>query len=489
MNRERLLDLLANFHDARVLVLGDVMLDRFVYGSVARISPEAPVPVMRVTSEVDMPGGAANVVRNIATLGAQSTLVGVVGEDAQAERLRTQLSALPTVHFCLVSDPARRTTTKMRFVAERQHVLRVDTEDRDALSDLTAKRVQQQFEQALEHVDIVILSDYAKGVLSPELTAAAIAAARRAHRPVIVDPKSTSLAKYAGATVLTPNRHELESACGHECTSDDQIVDGARRTLTAGICEAVVVTRGKEGMTVVTRDGPATHLRSMAREVFDVSGAGDTAIAVLALGLAAGADLTAAVHVANLAAGLVVAKPGTAVTSTGEIAATLTQFDEPQDGGKLFALDHVRQLVDNWRSLGLRVAFTNGCFDLLHPGHVSLLQQARRSADRLIVGLNSDLSVRRLKGEGRPAQSEVARATVLASLKFVDAVVIFSEDTPLALIDALGPDVLVKGADYTVPEVVGADVVMRRGGTVVLADFVAGHSTTGTLARLRAQGA
>jgi D-beta-D-heptose 7-phosphate kinase / D-beta-D-heptose 1-phosphate adenosyltransferase len=484
MEHHALLTMLERFHETRTLVLGDVMLDRFVYGSVERISPEAPIPVMAVHKEVDMPGGAANVVRNVASMGANSILIGVVGEDVWAEDLRTQLALVPSIEPRLIVDRSRPTTVKTRFVADRQQIMRADRELRELVSDAVAENILAAFREALHEVDAVILSDYAKGVLSDSVTRGAIAAARRAGKIVIVDPKGKSFGKYAGATVLTPNRQELELVCGHSCVTDEQVVAGARQFVDEGICDTVVVTRGAHGMSVIGANSMVAHLPASAREVFDVSGAGDTAVAALSLGLAAGGEVVVASRLANVAAGVVVAKLGTAVVTTGEIVAAITQFDGRTDRGRVFALDHVTELARNWRAQGLKVAFANGCFDLIHPGHLSLLDQARRSADRLIVGLNSDLSVRQLKGEGRPVQSEVARATILSSLKSVDAVVIFSEETPLNLIEALQPDVLVKGADYSVENIVGADIVLRRGGKVVLADLVSGQSTTSTLARV-----
>jgi D-beta-D-heptose 7-phosphate kinase/D-beta-D-heptose 1-phosphate adenosyltransferase len=483
MNFEPLLKVLGGFGRARGLVLGDVMLDRFVYGSVERISPEAPIPVISIDRYADMPGGAGNVVRNLAAMGAHAILIGVVGEDAWAASLRTQLEQVPGVEARFITDQARPTTVKTRYVADGQQVLRADRESRAPLSPEVQQRLLAEFQRALAETDIVLLSDYGKGVLSDAVAGAAIAMARKAGKRVIVDPKSKSFAKYRGATVLTPNRHELQVACGFECASDEEVVVGARRLLAEGICSTIVVTRGKDGMSVVPADGAATHLRTAAREVFDVSGAGDTVAAAMALGLAAGGDVVEACTLANLAAGIVVGKPGTAIVTTGEITTALRPFDGRDQHQKLFSLENVLQLARDWRAQGLKVAFANGCFDLLHPGHISLIDQARRAADRLIVGLNSDLSIRRLKGPTRPVQNEVARATVLASLKSVDAVVIFGEDTPLALIDALEPDVLVKGADYSVETVVGADLVRRRGGRVVLAELVPGHSTTETLKR------
>ncbi|MEA3150325.1 MAG: D-beta-D-heptose 7-phosphate kinase / D-beta-D-heptose 1-phosphate adenosyltransferase, partial [Gammaproteobacteria bacterium] len=273
-------------------------------------------------------------------------------------------------------------------------------------------------------------------------------------------------------------------ACGSDCASDDDVAGAATRILEDNICDVMVVTRGKDGMSVVSRGRAAIHLPTSARQVFDVSGAGDTVVATIALGLAAGGDIVAASTLANTAAGLVVGKRGTATVTTGEIIAALTPFDGRTDPQKIFSLDSVLQLARSWREQGLKIAFANGCFDLLHPGHISLLEQARRSADRLIVGLNADLSIRRLKGPNRPVQGEVARATVLAAVKSVDAVVIFAEDTPIHLIETLEPDVLVKGADYTVATVVGADLVLKRGGKVVLAKLLSGHSTTETVKRV-----
>lgn len=484
MSDSTLLDTLGSFHRARILVFGDVMLDRFIYGSIERISPEAPIPVIAIERTIDMMGGAANVARNVATLGGQAVLVGVVGADAEAQNLRSLLALIPTISAPLVVDASRPTTLKTRHVADRQQILRTDVESTAPLDDAIAGAALDQFRAALADTDAVIISDYGKGVLSDAVTAAAIGAARQAGKPVLVDPKGKSFLKYKGATVLTPNRLELQVICGQECATDEQVVAGAQEIIAQGLSTALVVTRGKAGMSVVQRDGAAVHIRTVAQEVYDVSGAGDTTVAAIALGLACGADLTRAARLANLAAGIVVGKPGTATVTSGEIIARLDQFDEGPVARKHFTLDSVQQLVTRWREHGLRIAFTNGCFDLLHPGHLSLLNQAKKAADRLVVGLNSDLSVRRLKGQNRPVQGEVSRAIVLASLKSVDAVVIFEEDTPLQLITALAPDVLVKGADYSVDAVVGADVVQKRGGRVMLADFVPAQSTSSTIARI-----
>jgi D-beta-D-heptose 7-phosphate kinase / D-beta-D-heptose 1-phosphate adenosyltransferase len=484
MNFESLVRLLGAFHSARVLVLGDVMLDRFVYGTVERISPEAPIPVVNVDRVADMPGGAANVARNIADLGAKSILLGVVGADAFAGDLLNQLTGSPTIRAVLISDASRPTSVKTRYVADGQQVMRADRESRAPVSADVARQVLDAFSQLVVEADLIVLSDYAKGVLSDAVTRAAIDAARRCGKTVIVDPKSKDFAKYRGATIITPNRQELQQACGEDCETHEEIVAGARRILDRQICDFMVVTRGKDGMSVIGPGSTAEHLPTAARQVFDVSGAGDTVVAALALGIVAGGDLSDAAALANVAAGIAVGKLGTATVTTGEIIAALTPTDGRTDPLRIFALDSVQQMVRRWREQGLKIAFTNGCFDLLHPGHISLLEQARRTADRLVVGLNADISISRLKGSSRPVQGEVARATVLAAVKSVDAVVIFAENTPLQLIEALQPDVLVKGADYTLDTVVGADLVLSRGGRVVLAELLDGHSTTDTVKRV-----
>jgi D-beta-D-heptose 7-phosphate kinase/D-beta-D-heptose 1-phosphate adenosyltransferase len=484
MHYASLVELLSRFHSTRVLVLGDVMLDRFIYGTVERISPEAPVPVINVHRSADMPGGAANVARNIADLGAKAILLGVVGEDAFAEDLNRQLAASPTIRSRLIPDPSRPTSVKTRYVADGQQVLRADRETSSPLSADIARRLLDELAGAVDEAELIVLSDYAKGVLSEDVVRSAIETARRCGKPVIVDPKSKEFAKYRGATVITPNRLELQQACGTRCDTHEQVVTGARTILEQKICDVMVVTLGKDGMSVVGPGTAGVHLPTSARQVFDVSGAGDTVVAALSLGLSAGGDVISAATLANVAAGIAVEKRGTATVTTAEIIAALTPTDGRTDPLKIFALDSVVQLVRGWREQGLKIAFTNGCFDLLHPGHISLLDQARRTADRLVVGLNADISISRLKGPNRPLQGEVARATVLAAVKSVDAVVIFAEDTPLQLIEALQPDVLVKGADYTLATIVGAELVRSRGGKVVLAELLAGHSTTDTVKRV-----
>ncbi len=476
--------LLNGFSAVKVLVLGDLMLDRFVYGSVERISPEAPIPILSVDAGIDMPGGAANVARNIAALGARALLSGVVGDDEFAADLRRQLDAVPTIESLLTVDASRPTSVKTRYVADGQQIMRADRESRAPLHPEVEARLLGTFAAALDGSDVIVLSDYAKGVLSESVTRASIETARNAGKILIVDPKSKDFTRYRGATILTPNRLELQQATGMSCASSVEVAAAAEVCLAAGICDILVVTRGKDGMSVIAADAPAVHLATSARQVFDVSGAGDTVVAVLALALACGGSLAQAAGLANVAAGIVVGKRGTATVTVDEILANLPESDAADDPRKIFSLESALRLAQRWRENGMKIAFANGCFDLLHPGHISLLDQARAGADRLIVGLNSDASIRRLKGPSRPVQPEAARATVLAAVKSVDAVVIFDEDTPIKLIDVLAPDVLVKGADYRLDQVVGADLVMRRGGKVLLAELLDGHSTTETVKRV-----
>lgn len=468
----------------RVLCIGDAMLDRFVYGDVERISPEAPIPVVRIKREAAMLGGAGNVVRNLVALGAATVFVSVVGDDDAGRDVGRLIGELDSVDPCLVVESGRQTTIKTRYVAGAQQLLRADRETSAPIGAETARRLVQMVEVVLPKVDIVILSDYGKGVLSGAVLAQVLEAARVAGKRVLADPKGRDYCIYAGAFVVTPNRKELGEASGLPVGGDAEIVAAAQRLIANCDVHAVLATRSQDGMTLVPRDGEATHLPAEAREVYDVSGAGDTVVATLAAALAAGGGLPQAARIANVAAGIVVGKVGTAVVHGDELLDGLHQQDLHEDAVKIMALETALAAVERWRHKGCRIGFTNGCFDLLHPGHVSLLMQAKAACDRLVVGLNSDSSVQRLKGPTRPVQSEAARSTVLASLAAVDAVVLFSEETPLELITALRPDVLVKGADYTIDKVVGADVVQAYGGRVLLADLSPGHSTTATIARM-----
>jgi D-beta-D-heptose 7-phosphate kinase/D-beta-D-heptose 1-phosphate adenosyltransferase len=476
-----------DFSHLTVLCAGDVMLDRFVHGDIDRISPEAPVPVLRLRETREMPGGAGNVACNIASLGGRAILVGLAGEDEAGERLRRILTGRAGIQTELVATSHRPTICKTRFIAGRQQVVRADDESAAALFDDEAAGLMAAIDTHLPVCQAVVLSDYGKSALSPAVVAHTIAAARRAGVPVFVDPKSPDFASYRGATCITPNLKEFAAAARATCRTEADIEQAARQLLTESEADAILVTRSEHGMTLVEAGGEATTVPARAREVFDVSGAGDTVIAALALAHAGGRTLAQAMHIANAAAGVVVSKLGTATANIAEVMHELSAQSEQTgliaDG--LQSLDAALGMVALWREQGLRVGFTNGCFDILHPGHVSLLAFARQACDRLVVALNTDESVARLKGPTRPVNTLAQRAQVMAAIRFVDCVVSFGEDTPLDVITALVPDVLVKGADYTVDQVVGADVVMAAGGRVVLADLVAGQSTTGIIQRAR----
>lgn len=468
----------------RVLCVGDVMLDRFVYGQVERISPEAPIPILRIERETAMLGGAGNVLRNLVSLGAQAVFVSVVGNDPAGREVTSLVGALEGVEPHLLVETRRQTTIKSRYVAGSQQLLRADRETIQAVNVATADDVTRMASGAIGDCAALVLSDYAKGALTADGVMAMIAAARAAGKPVVVDPKGTDYRRYGHATVVTPNRRELAEATQAPVNNDAEVEIAARRLIEAIDVEAVLVTRGGEGMSLVLASGETHHLPAAAREVFDVSGAGDTVIATLAAGIAAGLPLLTAARLANVAAGIVVGKIGTAVVYAEDLERELRRQDLVTGEEKIVPLARAVDGVLRWRRQGQRIGFTNGCFDLLHPGHVSLLAQAKAACDKLIVGLNSDASVTRLKGPDRPVQTEAARAQVIASLASVDLVVIFPEDTPMALISALRPDVLVKGADYSLDQVVGADLVRSWGGRVVLADLSPGHSTTATIKKL-----
>ena len=475
-----------DFAKARILCVGDVMLDRYVYGTVERISPEAPIPILAVVRETAMLGGAGNVVRNLAALKASCCFVSLIGEDPAGREVTHLIAAEPLVEPNLLPEPGRVTTIKVRYVAGSQQLLRADRETVRPAKPHTESELVRRAADDLKHCQAVVLSDYGKGVLSDDVIGQVIAAARAQGRPVVVDPRGSDPKRYAGATVITPNRRELGELAGLRIGTPEQIRDAARVVMAKGGIEAVLVTLSQDGMALFTARGEEHHLRAEAREVYDVSGAGDTVVALLACGLASGLALVDAARLASVAAGIVVGKTGTAVVYPEELVFALRAEDLRFGEAKAASIDQALEKVAGWRRQGFRVGFTNGCFDLLHPGHVSLLAQARSRCDKLIVAINSDASVSRLKGPERPVHSEASRAAVLGSLATVDLVVVFGEDTPLEIIRALKPDLLVKGADSTVENVVGADVVQSYGGEVYLAELAEGHSTTNVIRRMAA---
>jgi D-beta-D-heptose 7-phosphate kinase/D-beta-D-heptose 1-phosphate adenosyltransferase len=466
-------------------VVGDLMLDRYLVGGVARVSPEAPVPVVRLERERTTVGGAGNVAANLAGLGLDVTLAGWTGDDPDRVSLLEALALAGVVTTPVVVAPGRSTTTKTRVLANRQQLVRVDHEETGPLADADRSRFDDDVVGLLdEPYDVIVLSDYAKGVLSESLCRALIARADKTKTPVLVDPKSPDFSKYAGASAITPNAAELAAAVHVDPDDLPAALDSAAQLRRELALDAVVVTRGQHGITVVDGSG-VHHVQARAREVFDVSGAGDTAVAALAASVAAGLGWLDAAAMANLAAGIAVAHVGTVAVSRADLLQAIA-VDEPGRGAleaKVCDLDTLLARVERWRGSGETIGFTNGCFDLLHAGHVSYLDWARGHCDHLIVGLNSDSSVRAQKGPGRPVVAERERATVLAGLAAVDVVVLFAEPTPIHLIEAIRPDVLVKGADYREGDVVGAAEVRGWGGAVLLAPLVEGWSTTAMLER------
>src|SRR6202790_1263247 len=471
-----------------VLCVGDLMLDEFVYGEVSRISPEAPAPVIAVQRRESNIGGAGNVARNIAALGARCIFVGLIGGDEAGEKLRAELSQQDGIESVLVCDPARPTTRKVRFVSEHfsTHMLRADWE----LAQPAAADIEQQLIDVvlplLPLADIVLLSDYAKGVLTARVIRKVIDAARKLGKRVIVDPKSPNFAIYRGATLLTPNRKEFAEATRSRADSEKSIAEAAQDAMQLADCEAMLVTQSEQGMTLVPRNGEVVHVPAHPVKVRDVSGAGDTVAAVLAVTLAAGADWETALRMVNAAAAVAVGKKGTASVTSAELRRKILPHAFLAAAEKIIAEGgDLDAHLSDWRKQGLRIGFTNGCFDILHPGHVKVLTAARAACDRLIVGLNSDASVKRLKGEGRPVQDERARSEVLAALEAVDLVAIFEDDTPIRLIAQIKPSVLVKGGDYTRDQVVGHEIVEAGGGEVLLVDVLRGFSTTSLVNRAR----
>ncbi|AQZ94825.1 bifunctional D-glycero-beta-D-manno-heptose-7-phosphate kinase/D-glycero-beta-D-manno-heptose 1-phosphate adenylyltransferase HldE [Halopseudomonas phragmitis] len=464
------------FDSAPVLVVGDVMLDRYWHGPTRRISPEAPVPVVKVDQIEDRPGGAGNVALNIAALGAPAWLVGVTGDDEAAAKLSQRLEAAG-VYCAFQKHPEQPTITKLRVMSRHQQLIRVDFEEG---FNTDAPALLAEVSRLLDGVKVMILSDYGKGALVNHQ--ALIAVARERGIPVLADPKGQDFSIYRGASLITPNLSEFEAVVGH-CNSEQQLVEKGLALIDELKLEALLVTRSEQGMTLLRKGEAPLHLPARAREVFDVTGAGDTVISTLATALAAGEDYPQAVALANLAAGIVVGKLGTATVSAPELRRAV-QREQGSERGVL-SVEQLLVAIEDARAHGERIVFTNGCFDIIHAGHVGYLEEARSQGDRLVVAINDDASVTRLKGPGRPINSVDRRMTVLAGLGAVDWVVSFAEDTPEQLLEQVRPDVLVKGGDYSVDQVVGAPIVKAYGGEVKVLNFVESCSTTAIVEQIR----
>ncbi|MFO0888466.1 MAG: D-glycero-beta-D-manno-heptose 1-phosphate adenylyltransferase [Isosphaeraceae bacterium] len=486
----RLEQLIRGLKPCRVAVIGDVMLDHYVKGNADRLSPEAPIQVLDVTDEFQMPGGAANVAMKVVGLESRVHMVGLVGGDRAASDLKGLLAAHPDVRDGLVSDPDRSTTIKTRFIAHNQQLLRVDRERRAKPTGAVRDRLAEAARAAAAEADAVILEDYGKGVLCPEVIAAAIDGARRSGAPIVVDPTGRDYRRYAGTTVLTPNLKEAALAAELPIT-DLASLEAAAHRLVEQSGAALAVTREADGISLFrrgARDGPIshTHVPTVPVAVYDVTGAGDAVAASLAIALAVGIDMAEACALANLAGRAVVRQLGVGALSPGHLLAEL-RSETADWSSKVVDAASARQKAGEIKQAGGKVVFTNGCFDILHYGHAYLLQFARNQGDFLILGLNTDASVRRFKGPSRPFVSEDQRAYMLSLYPFIDLVVLFDEDTPMSLIEAIRPDVLVKGGDYTPETVVGREVVESFGGRVAICPRLEGLSTTDIVRKIQEQ--
>lgn len=466
-----------DFSNAKLLVVGDVLLDKYYHGQTSRISPEAPVPVVNVVGQESRPGGAANVALNLKSLGANVSLQGCVGDDEGANTLRGLLLQKEiSTHFHTLNAP---TIVKIRALSRHQQLLRLDFEQNFAEFDLTPLIVD--YKKMISKHQVVVLSDYGKGTLTS--VSAFIDAAVAKNIPVIIDPKGTDFAKYRQATLLTPNMSEFQAVVG-ECNSNQLLEEKGRQLLKSLSLRALLITRGEKGMTLIEKNNSTIHLPAYAKEVYDVTGAGDTVIATLSAAIASGHTFYESAKLANLAASIVVGKLGTATISGNELSHAVNRTT-PKFPKGIVDEKRLQQIRQELFITKKRLVFTNGCFDLLHPGHVAYLRQAKALGDYLVVAVNDDDSVKRLKGNTRPINNVQSRMTILSALAAVDWVVPFSEDTPLQIISVLKPDVLVKGGDYKISTIVGADIVTKAGGEVKIIDFVQGYSTTATVNKMQ----
>ncbi len=468
-----------NFETARVLVVGDIMMDRYWYGNTSRISPEAPVPVVHVKQIEEKPGGAANVALNIQALGAQVNLLSMSGEDQIANQLVDTLQALGIKNY-LQRVPHLPTITKLRVLSLHQQLIRLDFEE--GFQQVSSAPLVKHYVKNISDYNVVILSDYAKGVLNcaPEL----IKEARNQNIPVLIDPKGSDFVRYRGAYMLTPNRKEFEAVMG-VCVDENELVTKGLALIKQLELNALLITRGEHGMTLIEPHQTPLHLPAQKREVYDVTGAGDTVIAVLGAALSAGSDLPLAAALANHAAGVVVTKLGAATVSVSELRRALEEYHH--SGRGIITEDQLLIAIKDAHAHGERVVMTNGCFDILHAGHITYLEEAKKCGDRLIVAVNDDNSVSRLKGKSRPINSLQNRMTVLAGLSAVDWVVSFSEDTPERLICRLLPDILVKGGDYKISDIAGGQCILNNGGEVKILSFVDGCSTSAIINKINSE--
>ena len=490
-NRNQVLNTLhSRFFQKTVLVIGDIMLDRYLWGDVSRISPEAPVPVVRLTGETESVGAAANVALNLTNLGIHSRLVGLVGDDEEGRRLRELISMAGIDGSGIRTQYKRPTTTKTRVVGGHQQMLRIDMEE---TKPITKDALNKLLERLLKHLKqepipgAVILSDYGKGVLDENICQTVIKTAKEMNIPVLVDPKGVNYEKYRGATTLTPNRKELATAIPFPINDLPGLLNAGDTLCKKLGLDFLTVTLSEQGIALLEQNEGPKRIPAVTREVFDVSGAGDTVVSTFAAGLAVGLNKMDALHLANLAAGVVVGKVGTTPINQLDLVAALSSEEAMGQSDKICSFKAATARVTAWRNAGEKIVFTNGCFDLLHTGHVTYMEDARNLGSRLIIGLNTDNSVRKLKGPSRPIIHEKDRARVLAAMASVDMVILFDQDTPMTLIKSIKPDILAKGADYTEETVVGAAEVKSWGGRVALIPLVQGHSSSNIVDNIKTE--
>ena len=495
MTNENLQNILSKMSESRVLVIGDIMLDRFVYGAVERISPESPVPVLAVSREDSMLGGAGNTLSNLAGLGTKSDIIALIGDDADGKNVAAQIKTLGYSDENLIKS-ARPTTVKTRYLAGHQQLLRTDSEDKKPVSDDVGEDILKKAKQLIPSADVIILSDYGKGLLRPETIRDIIAVAKTQSTPVIVDPKGTDFSIYAGASAITPNKKELFEATNLPVETDEEIELAANNIIETCEIEAVIATRSGDGMSIIEKEAGALHMPGAEIEVFDVSGAGDSVIACIGAALASKASLSEAAAIANTAGSIVVTKVGTAPIRIEELNNALENqpLEKPDRTrrGDILSWEEAAEQIRRWKARGLKVGFTNGCFDILHFGHVTYLNDAKDHCDRLIMGLNKDSSISILKGPERPVHNEQSRASVIAALGSIDTVVLFGaekegdDNTACALLDTLKPDIYFKGGDYTADQIPEAPTVLKNGGEVKVMPVYDGHSTTSSIAKIKA---
>ncbi len=469
--------LLDSIKKVHILVIGDLMLDRYVFGTVERLSPEAPVPIMQLTSITETLGGAGNVLRNLCSLGAKTSFISTVGTDKEGRILARMIGKTKVHETTLIGIPNRSSTVKTRFIANGQHLLRTDIENTEPINPNIKKDILIAVKNSIKSCDALILSDYGKGVLEEQVIYKIIQNAQKHKKPVIVDPKGLNFSIYKGSTIITPNTYEASAATRLPTKTQNEVQNCGNTLINSGIAKMVLITQGSLGMTLINKNG-SIHFKAENREVYDVSGAGDTVVATLAAAYATGIGPTKSAKLANIAAGIVVGKIGTAVTLPEEIIENSESKDYSNRLGKICNTKELKKHVSDWKKENKTIGFTNGCFDLIHPGHISLLKNAKLMCNKLIVGINSDKSVSQLKGNERPIQVATDRAKILAAMEFVDAVCIFDEETPINLVRLIKPKLLFKGSDYSIEQVVGKKEVESYGGKVILIDIVKGHSTS-----------